>query len=264
MLRYLSTGVRWFGRKAMYIHQRNNWEFMAVLDGMCAPLFDLPGSPTLSASRLWVFPPELAHGWTGHPRHSCRVAVFHFSQVPELLERLVRSRGFLEMPLDEMQIKRLDGLAGELLPYYQRLTQKSLLVHDHALLELSLLALSSNPSAGSEMQSHMALHKVESCVIWYVEHMAERPKLEDVAAAVHLSARHLRRLFHEVHNCSPQLYLTRLRIKRASELLTQTDLKQENIAHLCGFASGSDFSRVFKQHYRTTPEVWRKGRAQKR
>lgn len=244
----------------MYVHQRAHWEFMAVLEGPCAPLFEPPQPHTLGARKLWVFPPEVAHGWTGHPRQSCRVAVFHFSRVPELLEHLVRSRGYLEVALDLEAARRIDALAAELLPYYQRLTKKSLIVYEHALLALSLLALAPHPSVGAEMPTHVALHKVESSVIWYMEHMAQRPKLSEIAAAVHLSSRHLRRLFQEIHDCSPQTYFTRMRIQRASEMLSQTEWKQEVIAQKCGFASGSDFSRVFRQYYRTTPETWRRAR----
>lgn len=247
----------------MYVHQRPSWEFMTVLQGSCTPLYESGQSSSLVSRRLWLFPPETAHGWVGHKRRPCRVAVFHFSRVPDLLEHVARSRGFLEVALSRDEIKKIDALAAEVTPYYERLTKKSLLVFEHALLTLSVISMAAHPEADAEVPTHVTLHKVESSIIWFMEHMAQRPKLSEISAAVHLSTRHLRRLFQRVHHCSPQEYFTRVRVQRASEMLTQTSLKQEVIAKECGFASVSDFSRVFRHYGQSTPENWRRSKTRR-
>src|SRR5277367_4504406 len=65
MLRYLGAGVRRFGLYPMHIHQRDNWEFFAVLRGKCGPVLNETGPAILQRSHLWIFPPETAHGWKG-------------------------------------------------------------------------------------------------------------------------------------------------------------------------------------------------------
>lgn len=258
MLRYLGYGARRFGSCPMYVHRRAHWEFFAVLQGRCAPI--QPGQPpaALRARTLWVFSPEIAHGWMGAKAAACQVAVFHFDAVPALLERAVGANGQRCVALDPAKIRRISRLAGELRPHYERMTERSQLVFERVLLELSLLVLEKCPAGRAETRSTFALRKVEAGITWYLEHMARRPKLEEVARAVNVSGRHLRRLFGAVRQESPQAAFTQLRLQRARELLARTDRKLEALARECGFSSGSDFSRVFKSACRIGPDAWRR------
>ncbi|HMO51492.1 MAG TPA: helix-turn-helix transcriptional regulator [Kiritimatiellia bacterium] len=242
----------------MYVHKRTNWEFFAVLKGRCAAVQSPHEQPVFHSHRLWVFPPETAHGWTGPGEAACRVAIFHFSSVPHLLERIVKAKGRLEVTLTPAHIRMIMHLANELAPHYERMTEKSLLVFERAVLELSLLMLEAVPSDRTESKSEFAFRKVESGVTWYMEHMAQQPKLDEVARAIHVSPRHLRRLFREVRSENPQNVFTRLRLQRAMDLLAHTEYKMETIARECGFASNSDFSRVFKRYRGINPDAWRK------
>lgn len=242
----------------MYVHKRANWEFFAVLKGRCGSVLPNQPPPVFQARFLWVFPPDTAHGWAGVNASACQVAVFHFSRVPDLLERMVMPSGELGVELTPVQVQRIARLVSELIPHYEFMTEKSLLVFERALLELSLLVLDKVTVPRTETKSDFALRKVEAAVTWYLEHMAHQPKLEEVSRAVNVSARHLRRLFLDVRKESPQSVFTHLRIQRALELLAQTDHKLESIASECGFSSGSDFSRVFKSHRNISPDAWRR------
>jgi AraC family transcriptional regulator len=258
MLRYLGMGRRPFGLQPMYVHRRANWEFFAVLQGRCGVVIPGQSRPTLHTRRLWVFPPETAHGWRGEGIQPCRVAVFHFGRVPDLLEKAARDGKYLDCPLTAAQARWIAGLARELAPHYMRTTQKSLLVFERAMLELSLLALGPAPSERTEDKNDFALRKVEAGLTWYSEHMSDQPKIEHVAQAINVSARHLRRLFQEARRESPQAGFTKLRIHRAMELLSQSGVKLDEIAAKCGFSSDSDFCRVFKARQKISPDAWRK------
>ncbi len=242
----------------MYIHQRANWEFLAVVQGKCGALFPAAPAPALRRRFLWVFPPETAHGWKGQTSQACRVAIFHFGAVPSILDKLARARGHLERPLTASQAQRVLELHRELLPHYQHVTEKSLLIFEKALLELSLIVLEDVPFENSETKTGHAIRKVEASLTWYVEHIAAQPGLEQIAAAVHVSASHLRRLFWQARQESPQKAFAALRVQRAMELLSHTNLKLDAIASRCGFSSGSDFCRVFKNHQHISPDAWRK------
>ena len=87
--------------------------------------------------------------------------------------------------------------------------------------------------------------------------MSRRPKLPEIARSVHLSVRHLRRLFTAVRGESPQKAFTTLRVERALELLAAQDDHLDDVAAACGFASTSDFCRVFRQHRGISPHAWR-------
>lgn len=136
------------------------------------------------------------------------------------------------------------------------MTAQSVLVFDIAMLELALIALAGE--SFEPLRGDVAVRKVEAVMTWYGEHMAEQPKLERVAAAVHLSVRHLRRLFWQARHQTPQQAFTALRLQRAMELLSNSDLKLDALAGKCGFSSASDFCRVFKANHKVSPDAWRR------
>jgi AraC family transcriptional regulator len=258
VLRYLTTGTRRFGLHPMYVHQRANWEFLAVIRGRCAPLFANAPAPALRQRHLWLFPPENAHGWQGHGPQTCRVAIFHFGAVPSVLGKLAHAQGYLERSLTPFQLRRVLELQKELRPHYEHVTEKSLLIFEKALLDLSLMMLEDVPFENSETKTGHAIRKVEASLTWYSEHIAAQPSLEQIAAAVHVSASHLRRLFWQARQESPQKAFARLRVQRAMEFLSHSELKLEAIASRCGFSSSSDFCRVFKNLRHTSPDAWRR------
>jgi AraC-like DNA-binding protein len=80
-----------------------------------------------------------------------------------------------------------------------------------------------------------------------VEEDLARPwTLDQMASRAHLSAEHLRRLCHTQFGRSPQRHLTFLRMRRAAELLSTSELKVEAIAHEVGYENPFTFSNRFK------------------
>lgn len=257
MLRYLGTGWRRFGLHPMYVHRRVNWEFCAVLDGRCGAVVE-GQSTTLRSRHLWLFPPDTAHGWAGAGPETCEVAVFHFGHVPDLLQRQAGGRAWLDRPLNAAQVRQIRQMAADLQPHYERMTGKSLLVFERALLDLALLMLEDVPGPADPMEGETGVRKVEAALAWHAEHMSDQPKVDVVARAVHMSVRHLRRLFQVVRDESPLDAFTRQRLHRAMELLAHTPARLDEVARQCGFASTSDFCRVFQAHQKTSPGAWRR------
>jgi len=62
----------------------------------------------------------------------------------------------------------------------------------------------------------------------------------------------------QVVNATPLDYLTGLRVERALDLLTSTDLPVTDVAYACGFSSGQYFATVFRQHFDSTPREARR------
>lgn len=70
---------------------------------------------------------------------------------------------------------------------------------------------------------------------------------------------YVRRCFREEVGCAPLIYLTRLRMELAKELLIQDSfLSVEDVAHRCGFADSFYFSTCFKKHNGIAPLSFRK------
>ena len=77
--------------------------------------------------------------------------------------------------------------------------------------------------------------------------------VEQIAHHVGLSRRHLERLFRENLGCVPSAYYLRVRVTKAQHLLCQTTLPIMDVALVCGFASASHFSKVYKDMFGHSP-----------
>lgn len=63
----------------------------------------------------------------------------------------------------------------------------------------------------------------------------------------------------ELTNCSPMEYLNRLRLRKASKILTeQTKTQIIDVAFMCGFSSNQYFNYAFKRHFKISPNKYRK------
>ncbi len=97
-------------------------------------------------------------------------------------------------------------------------------------------------------------HPKLSNVIQMMEDNIEEPiSPAMLAAEVGMSTRQLERLFRRYLNRSPKRYYMELRLRKARNLLLQTDMSVINVALACGFASPSHFSKCYRVLYKTTP-----------
>ena len=257
MLRYYANGrIRWKDR--MPCNTRTNWEFYAVIDGRCGPVFRDGARPALSEKTLWIFAPECAHAWVDDGRHTFHRIAFHFGNVPYPLDEIVRARGWFAKKLTDADIARLQAIAAELAPHFCQPNLLSPICFQGRLMDLAALALAEHAQTQPPALHNLANFKVERALSWYAEHVAGRPSVKEVAEATHISISHLRRLFTLVRHVSPKTAFRRLRIEKANDLMSRTDLTLEDVARHCGYANASHFCREYKGHHRFTPTHWRK------
>lgn len=97
-------------------------------------------------------------------------------------------------------------------------------------------------------------HPRLAAVIKMMEENIEEPISPSILASdVGMSTRQLERLFRRYMNRSPKRYYMELRLKKARNLLLQTDMSVINVALACGFASPSHFSKCYRACFDTTP-----------
>ena len=258
MLQYLNQGYRTFGKNPIPPHARLNWEFFAVLEGKCAPV--LPNQPELplKSRQLWVFSPEITHGWRGEPNKQCRVFCYHFAFVPPPLDAVVRGGLFHACELVESEKQQIIGIGEQLKKHFEHPTNFTHIQFQKCLIELTLIALKNvKESPLPELSQAMSI-KVEQAVAWFLEHLAEAPTIEQVAAQINISSSHLRKMFLLTRQESPLSVFRRARLQRAMELLSESNTKLDEIANQCGYVSGSDFCRAFKKEAGVSPSEWRR------
>lgn len=81
--------------------------------------------------------------------------------------------------------------------------------------------------------------------------------VNELAAAMRMTRRHLARLFAELIGHPPSHWLRNLRLTRAANLLGQGTLNISQVADQVGFAKPSHFAHQFKRKYGCTPSAYR-------
>jgi transcriptional regulator GlxA family with amidase domain len=91
-------------------------------------------------------------------------------------------------------------------------------------------------------------------VISLMESNIEEPlSREELAQLANMSQRQLQRLFREHLGMTPTHYYLTLRLRRARELLLQTDMSIMHITMACGFQSACHFSKSYRDAFGTAP-----------
>lgn len=95
---------------------------------------------------------------------------------------------------------------------------------------------------------------LDICLAYMEEHFCE-PCLEigEICTVGFMSQSSLQRGFHERFGMSPKAYLSRLRLRYATELLLSQNQSVKEVAFACGFSDEKFFSRVFKEKYGFPP-----------
>lgn len=82
--------------------------------------------------------------------------------------------------------------------------------------------------------------------------------LVELSDRVHVSPEHLSRLFKKEVGESLTSYVSKLRTKKAADLLKTSALSVAEIAMYVGYPDNNYFVKVFKKHYGLTPSAYRK------
>lgn len=96
-------------------------------------------------------------------------------------------------------------------------------------------------------------------VVRLMEANIEEPlSLDELARLVHLSQRHLQRMFKMFLSVSPTHYYLTLRLRRARDLLRNTDASIARVTSVCGFHSPCHFSKAYRAQFGHAPSAERR------
>ncbi len=84
-------------------------------------------------------------------------------------------------------------------------------------------------------------------------HIDEPLSMDELAQAAGYSRRHLERLFRDAVGKTPGDFYRGLRLDRARNLLSTTDLTLMEVSIACGFSTVSHFSKSFRARFGTAP-----------
>jgi AraC-like DNA-binding protein len=112
----------------------------------------------------------------------------------------------------------------------------------------------------NEPQRRLAPWQAQRAIQLLVEATSTACPVATLAAACGLSRSHFAHAFRATTGMPPHQWLLLHRIRRACEMMEQTDHCLVEIAHSCGFADQSHFSRRFRSVMGRSPAVWRRER----
>jgi len=104
------------------------------------------------------------------------------------------------------------------------------------------------------IQHVSVLKKAEDYIL---ENLGRKISLKEISKAAGFSSPYFSTLFKEEMGENFSSYLNRLRVKKASALLTDTNLSLSRIATSCGFKDQSWFSKIFKHYTGICPGKFR-------
>ena len=95
----------------------------------------------------------------------------------------------------------------------------------------------------------------------YIQDNYMKPiQIQDIADAASISKRECLRCFQRVIKTSPKQYIIDFRIRKAKELLSETNMQLLEICEACGFQDQSYFTKIFRKVTGVTPRKWRKSK----
>ena len=81
--------------------------------------------------------------------------------------------------------------------------------------------------------------------------------LDDIARRVASSRRQLQRAYAEIGNTTFREHLTRVRMRKAAEMLAARRLTVREVAHRVGYRQPAQFAKAFRRYQGVTPSSFR-------
>lgn len=101
-------------------------------------------------------------------------------------------------------------------------------------------------------------NQITTCSDYIHDNYQNDTTLSFLCELVHFNGTTLSQRFKQQLNCTYIEYLLHYRLKISQELLSNTNLKIDDIATQCGFKYSSYFNRQFTKYLRITPSEFRK------
>ncbi|MCM1236053.1 MAG: AraC family transcriptional regulator [Ruminococcus flavefaciens] len=255
-------------------HRHDFFELVCVLEGGCVHGIE-DQTFQLKQGDITIVPPQLCHHLEAQLDCVCltikvRTSTFQRTFSSLLQEQSLLSTYFthnLYMPQVRSALTFHCGddpfVQEHLLYMYQQQTEQRAYCDNiiEGLISVLFSYLLQNYQDGAELSQEISQHEQRLAqVLSYLSVNYQRASLTDTAKAFFMSPSYLSSSLHKFTGRTFSEILRMNRMRRAAELLVQTDLKLEGICEQIGYQDVTQFIRYFKKAYHCTPHVYRKKR----
>lgn len=209
----------------------------------------------MCAGQAIVFYPDRRFRYENHTGKQVVYYWTHFSGygAGELLERLcLQDHHLVEIGVEEPMVRLFQNLFSE---FIRRDTSFELAAASQfSWLCVKLCRCRDQRKEGGSIPAGQQLYNSLS---YLHKNYASDISVAMLAAMEHLSPSRYRTVFQKCTGLAPRDYITMLRMKRARELIVQTNLPLKEIAEIVGYHDPLYFSRVFKEQIGMPPRDYR-------
>ncbi|WP_386818141.1 AraC family transcriptional regulator [Luteolibacter algae] len=211
---------------------------------------------TIKPGHVAIIPPHTPHIYHADDKYPWSIFWIHFSghQIREVLTSfdIDRSGPRLYVPDTHLMRDAFENIYASLNYYFS----------DAGLLSMTseLMVLFSKiklHQAHIEPQKQSAQNRMMETLQFMGRHLNMPLTLKDLATHANQSVPYYSKLFKAHHNQSPMTYFIQLKIRKACELLDQTEMNIQEVAHKIGYEDAYYFSRLFKKVQGTSPTSYR-------
>lgn len=131
-------------------------------------------------------------------------------------------------------------------------------LYNQGLLYQFFSLLAQSPSLASRPEENIDNQYIAKAIEYIRFNYQAQITVQDIADYVSLNRSYLTTVFQKNLHFSPQQFLMRHRITKATEMLVETDHLIQNIASSCGYANELSFAKAFKKVTGLSPSEYRK------
>jgi AraC-like DNA-binding protein len=107
----------------------------------------------------------------------------------------------------------------------------------------------------AEGKEHI-MRKLTSCL--FTDAPNSEIGVDQLAKLMHMSRPTLYRKIKHITNLTPNEIINEARLRKAAELLAETDLKVSDVARMVGYGSASSFGKLFLKQFKVTPATYQR------
>ncbi len=122
----------------------------------------------------------------------------------------------------------------------------------------SMIVMAFSKEDNAPIEKKPISEEIERAMKYVDLHFRDNPSLSEVSAVAGKSPEYFSKIFKKQTGIYYADYLNGRKVKCAKLLLTISDMSMTDICYECGFNSGSNFQRVFKEITGETPSSFRK------
>lgn len=217
---------------------------------------------TLSSNNFIILPQEVEHEYMADPVKPWTIYWLHFKgrkakylaegfDVPHNIVSNDKSRNMDRLSLfEEMYTTLKKGFSWDNIYYVNSCLGYFL---------GSLFYLKQYQGAGTKTEYEGSI--INRSVYYMNENINKQLTIEDIASFINYSPSYFYRKFVKEIGMSPLSYFSKLKMKKACKLLTETGFKVNQIAAILGYSDPLYFSRIFSKTIGCSPSQYKNGKS---